>query len=314
MKTNQELNAIMAKKGFRPFYNYQRLYVTKTGFIQEAALSNGSVTPTIKKLKIHTDDVGRTYIQPSKWQKLYVDVLVLSCWHKKLDTEPDYVIHIDGDNSNNIIDNLRWGTNLEFINANKKKFSHIDKKTGEEWRLVNKKDKLYVSEKGKVKENGKELTAQLLIFDPDLDCERAVCCSYVVRSHSRDRLYVEQLVAKMFCQDPPKNMVRPSILHLDNDYTNNAATNLRWVEGSSQEYQVSVFREGRICRCLIYSIVHCRRIDWGEVLISLPFNRSIFVVKNMFKKLSFSNSLYNFFLIIDDITNTHLDNMKFFLN
>ena len=236
MKTNQALNAIMAKKGFRPYYNYQGLYVTKTGFVQEAALSNGSVTPTIKKLKIHTDDVGRTYIQPY-YQKFYVDFLVLSCWHKKLDTEPDYVIHIDGDNSNNIIDNLRWGTNLEFINANKKKFSYIDKKTGEEWRLVNKKDKLYVSEKGKVKENGKELTAQLLIFDPDLDCERAVCCPYVVRSHSRDRLHIEEMVAKLFCQDPPKNMVRPSILHIDNDYTNNEASNLKWVEESSQEYQ-----------------------------------------------------------------------------
>ena len=71
MKTNQALNAIMAKKGFRPYYNYQGLYVTKTGFVQEAALSNGSVTPTIKKLKIHTDDVGRTYIQPY-YQNFYV--------------------------------------------------------------------------------------------------------------------------------------------------------------------------------------------------------------------------------------------------
>ena len=32
-------------------------------------------------------------------------------------------------------------------------------------------------------------------------------------------------------------MVRPSILHIDNDYTNNEASNLKWVEESSQEYQ-----------------------------------------------------------------------------
>ena len=224
----------MAKKGFRPYYNYQGLYVTKTGFVQEAILSKNSDTPIINKLKIHTDDVGRTYIQPSKYQKLYIDYLVLSCWQKKLDTEPDYVIHIDGDNSNNNIDNLRWGTNLEFIDSNKSKFSYIDKKTGEEWRLVSKKNKLYVSEKGNVKENGKELTVNLLVFDPDLNCERAVCCTFVV---SGGHLYVEELVAKMFCQDPPKNMVRPEILHIDNDYTNNAASNLKWVEESSQEYQ-----------------------------------------------------------------------------
>ena len=32
-------------------------------------------------------------------------------------------------------------------------------------------------------------------------------------------------------------MVRPSILHIDNDYTNNEASNLKWVKERSQEYK-----------------------------------------------------------------------------
>ena len=51
-------------------------------------------------------------------------------------------------------------------------------------------------------------------------------------NHKRVDFRVAKLVAKTFIGEPPKDMVDPTIDHIDGDILNNAYDNLRWIERS----------------------------------------------------------------------------------
>ncbi len=56
---------------------------------------------------------------------------------------------------------------------------------------------------------------------------------YLYHSHFHNKcMTVHQIIARIFIGEPPKNMVDPTIDHIDHNRLNNDVSNLRWLERS----------------------------------------------------------------------------------
>lgn len=182
-------------------------------------------------LKIKTDKDGNKYVNTKDAGDIRVDLMVASCYCHR---EPGqkYIIHLDNNNANCHRYNLRWATAEEYRKHYGSQLSYTDKATGKKWEWA--EDNVYVTDKGDVRIDGKDQTIVNLVSDPDLGCCRCVF-PYVRACYGSESYRVEELVAGVFCPKP-KGLSNEAILHIDYDFTNNEASNLRWVERTDREY------------------------------------------------------------------------------
>ena len=222
---------------YRQFYRVKGLSVSSDGQDVKRDYDNNSSclpTKTTHNLEIKIDKDGNKYVSTKDHDKLMIDLLVATCFcHKPKEGGYNYIIHLDKNKLNCDKSNLKWATITEY-NAHYYALNA-------EW-LPAAKD-LWVSRNGEVKDGSdKLLTIGESIFDSDTDQEIAIdpyIQYYQKNKYGRTdmtRIHVEDMVAKVFCK-VPNDITNPAILHLDGNYKNNQATNLKWVDGSSPEYQ-----------------------------------------------------------------------------
>lgn len=150
-----------------------------------------------------------------------------------------YVIHLDGDITNNTVTNLKWANSkirqeheFKLKQLNLTNIPH-DTET-ERWKDIENFEKQYmVSDNGKILNiiNNKELKP---VCHKSLGHLVVVLCRNGISNH----FTVQYLVAKHFI-DNPNNL--PSILHKDGNKTNNHFTNLQWI--SNQDLKKHIMKK-----------------------------------------------------------------------
>ena len=226
----------MANEKYKPFYRVPGLEVCKNGDIyREYDDKYYFFGKKLEKLKARADKEGNLYIRIREG-KFYVDELVASCFchfpKKGYARNTCKVIHIDGNKKKCKHTNLQWMTPPEYRRHFLTEATQTDSKTGEKW-IWSMYD-MYVSEKGRVRIDGKDAPIHNLVSDSDLGCCRCVV-PYVTSEESGQRFRVEDLVADVFCPKP-NDIDFPVLLHVDNDMMNNEAKNLKWVNRTDADY------------------------------------------------------------------------------
>ena len=218
---------------FKQYYQVRGLYVFYDGkkVKREYPGTTYSWMKRTSWLSIKTDKEGNKYVHTKDRGNIRVDQMVATCYCHR---EPgqNYIIHKDKDKSNCHRFNLQWVTADEYRKFYLDELTYIDEETKEKW--VWAEDNIYVSEQGNVRIDGIDQTVHKLVSDTDLGCCRAVM-PYVRKNFTCRMFHVEDLVAAAFCPKLP-DVANQVILHIDYDYTNNAASNLKWVEPSDEEY------------------------------------------------------------------------------
>jgi len=154
-------------------------------------------------------------------QKYYVDELVASCYCSKLPGH-NYVKHKDGDMENCDYRNLEWVTPAEVFGE--------DVELGE-WRAYG---SLYVNAEGRVQDSdGCPVPTSDARYEPRLNLLLAVD-PYAVSNQCDDP--VELMVATLFLPIP-KSIDQYGVLHIDGNYKNCAAGNLKWVKKNDAAYK-----------------------------------------------------------------------------
>lgn len=188
-----------------------------------------------KMLSRQTDADGNVFVEvrtPSL-QKLRVDELVARCFYrdvKKPSPRHTFLNHKDKDKSHCWADNLEWVTPYEYDRLYP---NDPNMNTPDGFRQV--KDNLYVAQDGRVKQDGGMLTVCDSLFDADTGQEVAVS-PYVRNNATNKRERVEDLVASAYLPEPA-GISNPGLLHIDKDYKNCSASNLKWVESDSSGYK-----------------------------------------------------------------------------
>ena len=217
---------------FRHYYYVKGMIVSYDGKIvkreyDDKYMINGKNT---HYLKVVTNEEGNLVVRLKKEGEIRVDKMVATCYcHKEVGQ--DYIIHKDKDKGNCHRYNLQWVTAKEYRDFYKDELTYTDEDTGEEW--VWAREDYYVEKTGKVRVGMKDIVPSKMISDYDLGC----CLSvdpYV--QETRKKYGVSELIAEVFCPIP-SDIQAPELIHFDNNYSNNAANNLKWVEHDSQEYK-----------------------------------------------------------------------------
>lgn len=219
----------------KPYYNFRvkGLYVYYDGktVLREYPDKYALLRKRKRRLTIKTDKDGNKYVTTKDGGDIRVDLMVATCYCHR---EPghNYVIHIDKNKANCHRFNLKWVTAEEYRNHYKDELTYTDANTGKVW--VWAVDDVYVTEKGEVRIDGVDQTVNNLVSDSDLGCCRCVM-PYVSKNYRSKSYHVEELVAEVFCTKL-SDVADQDILHVDYNFLNNEASNLKWVEKTDPEY------------------------------------------------------------------------------
>jgi hypothetical protein len=144
-----------------------------------------------------------------------------------------FIIHIDGNESNNNVINLKWVTNSDMKKHHKLlKMNKIINKpivyndsNDEIWKDVKDYENLYqVSKNGAVKNI---ITNKILKPIKKKHCGILICA--LSKDNKRTQMTIPFLVAQQFIPNPD-NLLH--VIHIDGDKINNTVSNLKWVNGN----------------------------------------------------------------------------------
>ena len=226
------------KPQWRKYWSVDGLEVSKGGGVRRIYTRPSRFFGNQKYAKMlsrQTDADGNVFVEvrtPSL-QKLRVDELVARCFYRDVKqplSRHTFLNHKDGDKSHCWADNLEWVTPYEYGQLYP---NDPNMNTPDGFRQV--KDNLYVSQDGRAKQDGGMLTVCDSFFDADTGQEVAVS-PYVRNNATNKRERVEDLVASAYLPEPA-GISNPGLLHMDKDYKNCSASNLKWVESDSSEYK-----------------------------------------------------------------------------
>jgi len=168
-----------------------------------------------KKHKIYILTKDNDVLDVNNRQVFSIHQLVAELYLDKVD-ELDDVKHLDFNESNNNVTNLKWCRSDDFGLI----YPIIRKKIKEEWRVVKDYPNYKVSNLGKVKNI---VSGNLLSLKEDnFGYIRVVLTNY----DGKKRLLVHRLIASAFI---PKPIGRDVVNHIDGVTNNNVAINLEWV-------------------------------------------------------------------------------------
>lgn len=218
---------------WRKFYGIKGISVSEDGKVRrdydDKYMLMGINT---KYLKIQKDKEKNSIIRLKDKGEVRVDWLVAKCFCHREDGQ-NYIIHKDRNKTNCHKNNLKWVTKTKYRNFHSSSLIHVDK-SGILWHWSF--DDFWVNEKGEVKKkNGNLMEIQFLISDLDVGCCRAID-PYIQETWDSHRYSIDELVADAMLPIP-EGLNKPALLHIDKNFKNCEAKNLKWVEYDSQEYQ-----------------------------------------------------------------------------
>lgn len=182
----------------------------------------------------------------------------------KPEHDVDYLIHINGDNSDDRVSNLKYGVCYNEI-------------AGEIWKPVNGFEGLYeISDHGRllslsrtvVRPNGTLQKRNMHMIVPHDDGKGYLQTTLNLKDRRRI-VYIHQLVAETFIVNPEN---KPEINHIDGNKKNNDVANLEWVTRS--ENIQHAFRLGlktmkpAFEASLLVSQKACRCVETGKIYVS----------------------------------------------
>jgi hypothetical protein len=232
-----------------------------TGYEGRYAISNFGNVKNIKT------NYKRTPVrQPSGFYGIYLDTkthFIHSLVAKHFINNPynaKRLEHIDGNKSNNHMNNLCWKHAL--ISKKVKKVEKIYKEIkGEKWKDIKNHDIYMVSNMGRIKN---KKTNHILKQQIKSDGYYTVGLHEVNKKHKPYK--VHRLVANHFIEnkDPSKCIF---VDHIDNDKLNNKSTNLRWVTPSeNSQYYMDNHRKPFIKPILQYDKEMNFIKEWQSIL------------------------------------------------
>jgi len=203
-------------KGYREFtYKKRRYYVLFSGWkVKDKNLND---------LRISVDGNKRRWVCFSQEESLPLDIVVASTYISNPCCSTE-VIHLDGQPWNCAYTNLKWAP--------------VYDKDG--WFRAG--SNLWVSKEGEARmQDGTLYDIFDFMYDSDTD-SNAVIEPYI-RYHYTNLwgrgtyklLHIEDLVAAAFVEEPSE-LERPRLLHINNDFHDCKASNLKWVDEKSPEY------------------------------------------------------------------------------
>ena len=185
--------------------------------------------------------------------KYLVHRLILQSFIEQPDEEHNLVLHLDGNPSNNHLENLKWGTYKDNANdelmfsrcaqkrkETKKKRMQEQKLIieGEVWKDIQGYENEYqISNMGRVKSLKNK--NKPLIMSPILSRTQNYYTIGLIQNGQKKQYSINRLVAEAFLSNPNNYK---EVNHIDEDTTNNKADNLEWVE-HSQNVKHSIYRQ-----------------------------------------------------------------------
>lgn len=179
--------------------------------------------------------------------------LILQTFVKQPDENHNLVLHLDGNPSNNNLENLKWGTykdnandKLMFARCAQKRKETADKRLQEQsliidneiWKDIQGYENEYqVSNMGRIKSLKNK--SKPLIMSPILSRTQNYYTIGLTQKGQKKQYNINRLVAEAFLPNPNNYK---EVNHIDEDTTNNKADNLEWVE-HSQNVKHSIYRQ-----------------------------------------------------------------------
>lgn len=229
-------------KGFEEQYQASNLGQIKSFKVNK----NGSIMTGTKSKdgRIRVNLNGKKYL---------VHRLVLMAFYPELQTDENcLVLHLDGDPTNNNLNNLKWGSYKENANdelmhqrcqnkINNSKQYRKKQQTliipDEEWKDIEGYEGDYqISNYGRVKSFKRK---EPLILSPILGRTEDYYFIGLTRDGYKKHYSIDKLVAKAFIANPNNYL---EVNHIDENIKNNHASNLEWVT-HSQNVRHSIYRQ-----------------------------------------------------------------------
>lgn len=185
--------------------------------------------------------------------KYLVHRLVLQTFVEQPDEVHELVLHLDGDPTNNSLENLKWGSykdnandELMFARCAQKKQETQKQRNAEQnlvienevWKDIEGYENEYqISNMGRVKSLKNKNT--ILIMSPILSRTQNYYTIGLTKNGQKKHYSVNRLVAEAFVPNPNNYK---EVNHIDENTKNNRADNLEWVE-HSQNVRHSIYRQ-----------------------------------------------------------------------
>lgn len=153
-----------------------------------------------------------------------LDKAVATCWCKPIpkDGKRYTLRHKDGNKQNCHAFNLEWI------------LYHYENTTEDSVKVESEGVVLTIHKDGTIKKGKDTLTVYDYLYDSDTDLHRCISPYVSIR---RERVHVEDLMKKAgYIQGDDANFIKPVILHIDEDSTNFASSNLEFCEATDPRY------------------------------------------------------------------------------
>lgn len=187
---------------------------------------------------IYRDESGRSYIKTVKDGKLYLDILVLTCYRgqEPKDGKTYFPFHKDGDMKNSYVSNLEWREETP---------ESLAEQAIIEMKAWYKNRKITANKKGLIKQGSKNLPFVDYIYDSDLDWtyhyphpwvryeEKNRWGGYATQKIDADKVFEDLGLVN----GDKSKFPHPVILHCNNDYMDYSFGNLEWCDASDQRYK-----------------------------------------------------------------------------
>ncbi len=208
------------------------IYVSNDGEYAERYTKNG-----LYKYPVYREECERAYIVDRYKGRLYLDVLVLSCFRGRepQDGRKYFPYHKDGDMGNSAISNLEWREETPDTIA-------AYETLGKEWWYKNRK--INATKNGVIKQGTHDLPYIDYLYDSDLDWTYHKPEPWVMYEEKnrwgtteRHQISADKVFEDLgFVNGDKSKFASPVILHLNNDYLDYRSENLEWCDASDKKY------------------------------------------------------------------------------
>lgn len=232
----------MKKKTYNRIYLRKHfatgVYISNDGeYAERDYIDKDTNTTKVHVYTIYRDESGRVYIKTVKDSKLYLDILVVTCYRGQSpqDGKKYFPYHKDGDMKNSHISNLEWREETPDTIA---AYERLEK---EAWY---RNRKIKATKNGVIKQNSHDLPLSHCFYDSDLDWTYHKPEPWVMYEEKnrwgkteRHRISADKVFEDLgFVNGDKSKFANPVILHLNNDYLDYRSKNLEWCDAYDQRY------------------------------------------------------------------------------